>query len=175
MHPTDNKTLICRDIYNDYVKTYPKIAVKLDYKTYHKIILELNKAAQDLLLEGGTLELGHSLGKMDILRFQRKFAVTSTGSPKLPVDWGETRKMWAADPVTKALKKRVFFTNPFYIGVCWRRKYCNIKGKMSYGFDSSRTGQNSDLGFKNRLVKKLRENPLASESYPLTTRKHKDK
>ncbi len=162
-----------KDIYESFIKKHPDIAEKIkDYKQYREIILELNTGAQDIILSGKPLEMGHKMGRIELLRFNRFFAVTSTGRPKLPVDWGATKKLWNSDPQAKALKKRIMFTDAQYLGIVWRRQACFVRGKTIYGFDSSRTnGGESKKGLKNRLVKMIRENPMIIEQFRVNNKK----
>ena len=164
-----------RDIYEDFCKTHPELAGKLrDYTTYRKVVLELNIAAQDEILEKHILPLGHRMGSIALCKYKRNFKLTKSGKPKLPINWGMTNALWAKDPGAKELKARIYFTDPFYVGIVWKRTLCSLQGKVLYAFDSSRTnGQLSKTGLKNKLVAKLKEEPLFMGSIKLAVNKYK--
>lgn len=70
-----------KEQYELFVDTFGEV---VDYKTYSKVIKEINKEFLNLLLDGKSITVGRSVGKLQIKRFER----VNFNQP----NWGESNK-----------------------------------------------------------------------------------
>ena len=91
------------------------------------------------------------LGNIRIKKVKRSFRK----SP--PIDWAESRKLQAKG-VEKYL---VYYTDPYWYRWYWEKKKCIVKNKSVYCFIPTVSNSKKD-GNRNKLVKILREDPLAA-------------
>lgn len=138
---------------------------KVTCKQYENICVTLNVAVSNFILEGGTFEMGSHLSTIYIARYERTFRLNENGTPKLPVNWLETRKLAA-----QGIKKFVYFTDKYFCGWRWSRGFCTVPGKGAYKFKASRTnGVTSKDGNINKLVTLLKSDELAYLRFKLIT------
>lgn len=108
------------DMYEDFVKRNP--ASDINYKIFKYILSSYNKGIVELLMDGETFNLGTKLGRLSIKKFPRNFN-------RKTVDWGETNKL-----LRNGIKQLVYFTDDYYYGFHWEKRYCTIKNKSVYKF-----------------------------------------
>ena len=111
-----------------------------DYKTYSKILKEVNKAIVDLCLKGETVKFPYNLGKLGIIKYEVDF------NP-------EKQNIWKVDyKKSKELGMIVYFDSPYRYKWKWNKNEVNLIGKRWYKFLPLR--QNSRA-----IAQIIRENP----------------
>jgi len=103
----------------------PKIArYNEDRKVYLKIVMGLFKFIMVKVFQGYEVKLGGRLGRVavrgratnpKIFDYNGKNVISG-----IPVDWGETNKLWATNPEAKENKVRIFHFNDHSNGIRYR-------------------------------------------------------
>jgi len=103
--------LLTTDIYAPY-KEIRKINDQkyVNKTTYLKIISLFFLFIKTTILQGRTIEFKH-LGELSISGLKPKIKFDKDNRPKLPPDWGASRKLWAENPEAKAKKQILFHFN----------------------------------------------------------------
>ena len=130
------------DMYADFKRRNP--GTDVTYVMFKHILSEYNQGIVDTLMKGETFNLGVRLGKLRIRKVARNFN-------RKTVDWGETNKL-----AKQGIKQLVYFTDEYYYGFFWEKRYCTIKNKSVYKFHPA-GGQE---GPKKRLIRFLKEDEL---------------
>lgn len=128
----------------------------MKYLLYKEVISRFNRKISDAILMGYTFNPKHHLGKIRIKKVKRTFKTTP------PIDWYESNKL-KAQGVEKYL---VYYTDPYWYRWYWEKKKCNIKNKTVYCFIPT-VSNSAKNGNKNKLVKILKEDPLAALRFQL--------
>jgi len=132
----------------DVYKPYRQIR-KLNKQPFvtEKVFLEILSLffifIKDLILKGRTVELPGDMGELCISGAKPRIKFDGEGRPKLPPDWGETRKLWKENPEAREQKKILFHFNDHtgYIRykIFWKRKFiANIDNLVYYSFMGAR-------------------------------------
>lgn len=146
------KSLTAIEMFKHYNKKHPK---EINYLLYKEVISRYNKKMSEHVLNGETLKLGFHLGNIRIRKVKRSF--------KNPViDWAESRKL-QKQGIEKYL---VYYTDEYWYRWYWEKKKCTVKNKTVYCFIPTVSNSRKD-GNKNKLVEKLRSNPLIALKYQL--------
>jgi hypothetical protein len=130
------------DMYKDFIKRNP--ASDINYKIFRYILSEYNKGILELLLEGGTFNIGNKLGRLCVKKFTRNFS-------RRTVDWGETNKL-----KKQGINQLVYYTDDYYYGYNWEKRYCTVKNKSVYKFYPA----GGVKGPKKQLIRLLKSNSL---------------
>jgi hypothetical protein len=147
------KSLTTADMYKNFKK---KNSDDINYLLYKEVVSRFNKKISDEILKGYTFNPKFHLGRIRILKVKRTFKATP------PIDWAESRKL-QKQGVEKYL---VYYTDPYWYRWYWEKKKCTIRNKTVYSFRPT-VSNSSKQGNRNKLVKILREDPLASLRYSL--------
>lgn len=102
------------EAHKDYNKKQKDKSKKLTKAQHRNIILAINSEIQNFLIETGKpYKLGHGLGVLQIRKKAPVFKPDENGilKARLPVDMGETMKLWREDPEAKAQKKKIYHRN----------------------------------------------------------------
>ena len=145
----------------DIYKHYKEQGGELSYKTWAAICQDYNQRAMDeIILQGGVLNMGNNLSTLSIGRIPRNPA-------NKQVDWKESYKL--RDQLLEEGKKLydkktgeghkwlVYFTNKFYCRFYWHKNKCKIPNKSVYQFKATR----GKMGNKRKLKELLRGDELA--------------
>lgn len=145
----------------DIYKHYKKEGGKLSYKQWASICQEYNqRAMEEIILQGGVLNLGNNLSTISIGRIRR--------NPKnKQINWAESYKL--RDKLLQQGKKLydketgegekwfVYFTHEWFCRFYWRKEKCTIPNKSVYQFRATR----GKMGNKRKLKEHLRSDDLA--------------
>ena len=132
------------DAYEPYKKVRELNGQPFVGKTiYLEIISLFFLFIKNLMLKGRTVELPANMGEMCISGLKPRVKVDSEGRPKLPPDWGETRKLWERDPVAKAEKRIIFHFNEHSgfvrYKIYWKRDFfAHMDNIKYYSFQGAR-------------------------------------
>lgn len=148
------KSLTAIEMYQYFKKKNPN--EEISYLLFKETISRFNKKMSDEILKGYTFNPKFHLGKIRIKKVRRSFKNTP------PIDWAESRKL-QKQGVEKYL---VYFTDPYWYRWYWEKKKCTVKNKTVYSFQPTVSNSRKD-GNRNKLVKILRSDPLASLRYGL--------
>lgn len=129
------------DMWEDFCDTNRDIAMKR--AEYVKIAVGFNLFIAQKVLEGYDVYLPNGLGYLGIRGMHNNPQIDAKGEIKgLPVDWGETKKLWRFDPVAKAKKKFIYNFNEHTNGVIytihWHKENVEIPNRSIYSFRISR-------------------------------------
>jgi hypothetical protein len=144
---TKSRTAIEMFNYFQEVNNKPEVT----YFLYKEVISRFNKKISEGILRGENFNLKERLGYIRIKKIKRSFKTTP------PIDWAESRKL-QAQGVEKYL---VYYTDPYWYRWYWEKKKCTVKNKSVYCFIPTVSNSSKD-GNRNKLVKILREDPLAA-------------
>lgn len=135
MKPIQNK-----DFFNYYNSL--QIEDKLNRVNYYKVIDLYCKFLANKLLLGKRVTLPNIMGSLCFLGKKANFKFDENGNIKgLPINWGETNKLWKDKPELKG-KNYVYFTNEhtegYIYSLKWSYKLARGKYKPLYVFTPSR-------------------------------------
>lgn len=145
----------------DIYKHYKKEGGKLSYSEWASICQEYNqRAMEEIILEGGELNLGNNLSTLCVGRFRR--------NPKNKmVNWAESYKLRDEllaegkelyDKETgEGEKWLVYYTHEWVCRFYWRKEKCIIANKSVYQFRATR----GKMGNKTRLKEILNNDDMA--------------
>lgn len=136
-----------RQMYEFFCKDNPES--QINYLTFKETIIRFNKKAREMILDGGTLEMGNLLGIIRIKQIKRNFN-------KPTVNWGETQKLRE-----RGEEGKIYYTDNYYYRWYWSKKRCRVANKTVYSFRPT-TGP---TGARKALVKRLKNDPLAKTKY----------
>lgn len=129
-------------MYADFKRRNP--GTDVTYQLFKYILSEYNKGIVNTLMKGESFNLGQRLGKLRIRKMPRNFN-------RKKIDWGETNKL-----KKQGIKKLIYFTDEYYYGFFWEKRYCTIKNKSVYKFHPA----GGEAGPRKRLIRFLKENDL---------------
>ena len=130
------------DIYEEYKKRNP--GTDITYQLFKYTLDNYNKGIVEALLQGKTFNIGNKLGRIRIKKFVRNFK-------RKTVDWGETNKIKA-----QGINKLIYYTDEYYYGFAWEKRYCTVKNKSVYKFKPA----GGKRGPKKLLITLLKENDM---------------
>lgn len=159
-------TLTLTAIYDKYKLTVDN---PVPLTVFRKVCFKTNQKMFDYMQEGkgNRIDLPPGMGQMQYFRYKKQ-PVSSKGKILYPINWLETKKLWADDPST-VNKNFIYYINNWNVGVRW------LKGpivKMTkwikfLKFQTSRTnGTECKTGNKNKIVSLLKENELYYLNFP---------
>lgn len=122
------KNISLRDFYTFYKENCIKKNLPYkDYKTYSKLLKEMNLIIRDkLVYEAQTLTLPFRLGNLYIKKFENNYDE-------------ENKKGWRIDfKKTKEEGRVVYFGAPYGYRYKWDKSRCIVKGKRHYVFKPCR-------------------------------------
>lgn len=98
---------------------------------------------RDRILEGRTVELPGDMGELSINGIKPRIKTDSEGRPKLPPDWGETKKLWLENEEARKNRQILFHFNDHSgfvrYKIFWKRKFiANIDNLIYYSFMGAR-------------------------------------
>lgn len=149
-----------KDFFNHY-KEITNIESQVKREPYYKILDLYLRYLSILLLKGNRIKLPYALGSMAFVGKKSNATIDEEGNVKgVPVDWGETKKLWLRNPVAKENKELLYHlndhTNGYVYKLRWSYKKAKGKFKMMYIFNPSRT-------LKANFVKHIKENQYEYE------------
>lgn len=98
------------DAYKAYRKDKPEgKEYKINDCYYYKIVRMMNNLMAEALLQGESFKFPKGMGQLEIRKVERKVTIDENGKVKcnMPIDWGETMKLWYEDPVAMKQKKLI--------------------------------------------------------------------
>lgn len=102
----------------------------LEEVKFREVISKINYLIGEELLKGNDIELPKNMGGLSIRRFHNKVEfVNGKLRTNLPVDWKETKKLWAEDEYCRKHKKLIRFENEYAYTVFYRRKISRCRNK----------------------------------------------
>jgi hypothetical protein len=108
------------EIFENYKNTY-KPNIIIDNELYFKVLNAYLLFFVQKLLEGNRIKLPCHLGSMAFVGKKTKPRIDENGYIKgIPVNWGETNKLWKRNPEAKANKALVFYTNEHSDGYVYK-------------------------------------------------------
>ena len=109
--------------------------------TYLKILSLFFKFIKTTILQGRTIEFKH-LGELSISGLKPKIKFDKDNRPKLPPDWGATRKLWAENPEAKEKKQILFHFNDetgfVRYKLFWNKLKVPLSNKVYYSLIAAR-------------------------------------
>jgi hypothetical protein len=139
--------------YRIFEKVGTKIIERASYPRYRATIEAWFKGAQDYIINGWSLRLGASLGRISPRRAER--------NPKnKQVNWAETTSMWKEKGERKGL---VYHTDDDWVRIGWD-KGRRTKNEYLYEFDPAE-GNTKKPGFKQRFSQANQDDQLLKLKY----------
>jgi hypothetical protein len=114
--------------------------------TFGSLIKEYNRYVRDKIsTKGAEYLLPERLGKIQLRKVKTEVKIDENGNivNNLPINWKETRELWASNPETKKSKTKIRFTNEHTDGHTFRVSYykfnATYKNKSIYRIKFNRT------------------------------------
>lgn len=138
-----------------YVQRGNKIEEVISYPRFRKIVETYLSRAKYYIIEGWEVNLGNNLGVIAARRVERNFS-------RKVINHGETAKQ-PRDPETGKRTKIVYFTDPDWCRIGWKRSR-KVKNDRFYQFSPSCHDMRGG-GFKHEFNQALKKNPLLRYRY----------
>jgi hypothetical protein len=150
-------------------KTYSKADTLKELKAYRKICAHVNALMFDYMQKGkgNRISFNNKLGEMQYFLFKKK-PVNSKGKIIYPINWAETKKLWAESPELRN-KNFVYYIRNWFVGCKWLKGNALNMSKYIrfYKFAASRTnGTECKTGNKNKIVSLLNSDELYHLNFP---------
>lgn len=121
----------------DSYETYSSVSDEpLICKDYLIIVKEFMKFLSTTCIEKGEILLPEGLGKIVVIGRTRKAVIKDGLITGLPVNWKETKELWARDKQAEENKQLVFYFNEETNGVIykfsWRKSRVLVPNKSLY-------------------------------------------
>jgi len=121
----------------------------------------MNYAIDEIIYEGNTLNMGHRLGHIKILKIDRVYRINKdTGKiTNRKVDWKKTTEHWKKTGERKGL---IFFSDDWYVKWNWDRRggKCRVAGSSIYSFKPTHnSSRRKKLGTKGLLADAVSNDP----------------
>jgi len=135
------------DFYNFYKSQIEKNTVyDIPKKQFTDVLKFINSSiARKIVTENFEFQMTPRMGTISIKKFKTKLQLDENGNlikRKLPIDYGRTNALWAANPEAKKNKKLVYFLNDHSNGYrykfTWDKTSCITRNKSFYSFKASR-------------------------------------
>lgn len=132
-----------QDLYKRYIKGLDSIerndGYDLSLGTINNAVAEVNsEIINEMILENRFFKLPHRLGTIMIFKHKPEPKYKKDGSLTLPIDYKETNKLWAEDPIAKEKRKYVYFRNLHTGGYTmffkWIKSGTNVRNIKAYDF-----------------------------------------
>ena len=131
--------------------------VDMPFETKIKIANSYMEFLMDKVLDGEEVTLPAKTGTLQIRGTKKKLSFNQDGTPRLPPNWGATKKLWDRDPDAKAKRKVVYCLNEETNGVVykahWSKNAVSIENKMYYSLILTRANKRAI----NRRIKEGKE------------------
>lgn len=119
--------------------------VDMPFETKIKIANSYMEFLMDKVLDGEEVTLPAKTGTLQIRGAKKKLSFNEDGTPRLPPNWGATKKLWDRDPDAKAKRKVVYCLNEETNGVVykahWSKNAVSIENKMYYSLILTRANK----------------------------------
>lgn len=123
------------DSYSVYKKL--DISKKVKKSLYLMIVKDFMLFLRNSLIKTGEVVLPQKCGTVSITGHPTKVKLED-GKIKNRIDWGETNKLWARDPVAKQNKQLVYHfnekTNGYFYQITWSKHKVPLRNKNNYVF-----------------------------------------
>ena len=132
----------------DYFKFFKKETGNKDISRllFGKILKEFNRHVRDRIsTKGAEFIIPARIGKVELRKVKTEVKIAEDGSiiNNLPINWRETRKLWAESEKAKEKKTKIRYTNEHTDGHTFRifyiRSKANYKNKSIYKMQFNRT------------------------------------
>lgn len=132
---------------NDYYRNFKKEnkGTEISRGVFGKVISEYNSFLRNgISTKGRDIILPKKMGRIELRKSKREVEIDAEGNivNKLPVNWGETRKLWAENEQAKEKKIKIRFTNDhtdsYTFRVTFIRSKANFKNKSIYSIRFNR-------------------------------------
>lgn len=131
-----------------------KIKEMMSYTRFKAIIANYFKGAAQYIIDGRSLRLGHSLGRIAGNRVERNHGTKT-------VDWGKTMEMWKKKGERKGL---VYFIDDDWARIGWRKG--KVKNIAFYRFTPAEGNKKEDNeGFQKMFSRANKQNKLLKYRY----------
>ena len=143
------------EYYEFYINKYK---TDISSKEYNSIISDFNKAIASYITDDVIdFTIPFQLGILGIRKYKPEFKIDSNGKiiNRLPVNPIETAKLWEKDPVAKAKKTLVRYTNKHSGGYVFSLYYFRGKAKFKHKLIYTLIPKRS---LKRRVARNVKEN-----------------
>ena len=119
--------------------------VDMPFETKIRIANSYMEFLMGKVLDGEEVTLPAKTGTLQIRGTKKKLSFNEDGTPRLPPNWGATKKLWDRDPDAKAKRKVVYCLNEETNGVVykahWSKNAVSIENKMYYSLILTRANK----------------------------------
>lgn len=131
------------DIYRHYIDNLDSFEKNQGYALPQRVInaavFDLNrKLMQDVIFKNIFFSMPYNLGSIAILKNKPVPKRKENGNLSLPIDHGETRKLWKEDPEAKKNRRYVYHRNTHSGGYVaafrWLKSRAKVKNIFGYRF-----------------------------------------
>lgn len=130
------------DFYKHFVK---ETGSKLTRAKFGEILREFNTHVRDRIsTKGAEYIMPNRIGKIELRKVKTEVKIAEDGSiiNNLPVNWQETRKLWAENEKAKDKKIKIRYTNEHTDGhtfrIYYRKSKANFRNKSIYKMQFNR-------------------------------------
>jgi len=131
-----------------------KVIEMMSYPRFKSILDTWFKGAKTYIINGRSLAMGNSLGRLLGVRVERNFK-------KKTIDWKATKAMWERNGERKG---HVYFTDDEWMRIGWQ-KTTKVKWMRFYQFTPAEGNTKSNEGFKKAFTLAHQKDPLLRYQY----------
>lgn len=132
------------DYYRHFIKETE--ATHISRAKFGQIMREFNEHVRDRISnKGAEYIMPHRIGKIELRKVKLEVKIDDDGNiiNNLPINWRETRKLWAENEKAKQNKTKIRYTNEHTDGhtfrIFFRKSKANFKNKSIYKLRFNRT------------------------------------